>query len=67
MRAHSLAVLTLVMLAPAVLALDVIELKNGRMYQVQSAKVMGDRLFIQLHPTRPNERIGFAVPRKEIP
>ncbi len=66
MRAHSLAVLVLVLLASPILALDVIELKNGRIYQVQFAKVRGDRLFMQLRPSKPNQRVGFAVPIDKV-
>ncbi len=62
MRTHSLAVLVAFLFAAPVFALDIIELKNGRIYQVESAKVKGDRLHIQLHPSTPGQTIGFAIP-----
>ena len=66
MRAHSLAVLAIFLLVSPALAVDVIELKNGRIYQVRSAKVTGSRLFMSLVPTAAGEKIGFAVPISKV-
>lgn len=66
MRTHSLAVLVVFLFAAPVFALDIIELKNGRIYQVESAKVKGDRLFMQLHPSMPDQKIGFAIPISKV-
>ena len=62
--APRIALAALVFAMPA-LAVDVIELKSGKLYQVENAEVKGDRLYMKLL-TGKDQKIGFTVPLEKV-
>jgi hypothetical protein len=65
MRAHSLALAALLLLASPVFAIDIIELKNGKLYQVESAQVRNGKLAMKL-ATSKSQKVGFSVPLDRV-
>ena len=62
MRRLTLAVPILALLAlPAGAGntIELVEMKNGRLYEAQELKVKGDRLWIRLAEKRPGEKVAF--------
>ena len=66
MRTHSLAVLLLALLTAPAFAIDIVELKNGKIYQVESAKVKGSRLYVSLVPQVAGQKVAFAMPLEKV-
>lgn len=66
MRLPSVALAALALLGGTAAGLDVVELKNGRLYQAESVAVRGDKLLIQLHTGDRRERVRFAVPISKV-
>ncbi|MHC4958969.1 MAG: hypothetical protein ACYTGN_11400 [Planctomycetota bacterium] len=65
MRAYSPCLLALALLAPPVLAIDIVELKNGKLYQVESAQVRNGKLAMKL-ATSKSQKVGFSVPLDRV-
>ena len=65
MRAYSLPLLALALLAAPVLAVDVIELKNGRILEVEKATVQGNKLRVQL-PSKDQQFIAYTIPIDKV-
>ena len=61
MRARSVAS-ALVLLASSALAIDIVEMKDGRLYEVERATFKGDRLSIKLHTPGEDKLVVFTVP-----
>ena len=69
MRRLTLAVPILALLAlPAGAGntIELVEMKNGRLYEAQELKVKGDRLWIRLAEKRPGEKVAFSVPIDKV-
>lgn len=62
MRSHSIALMIVALLAGPALAVDLIEMKDGKLYAVESAEIRGERLFLQLHFPERDRKVGFSVP-----
>jgi len=65
MRAHSVA-LALAFLATSALAVDIVEMKNGRLYEAERVTFRGDRLSIKLHFPKQDKRVIFTVPIHKV-
>jgi len=65
MRAPSLPLLALALLAAPVLAVDIIELKNGRILEVERATVQGNKLRVQL-PQKNQQFIAYTIPIDKV-
>ncbi len=65
MRAPSLVLAVLAMVAAPVFALDLIELKDGKVLQVDSATVEGTRLRVRLH-TKANQVAAYTIPISKV-
>jgi len=65
MRTRSLVALAIAVLAVPALAVDVVEMKNGKLYQVERAQVKGDRFFMTLL-TSKDKKIAFSVPMEKV-
>lgn len=57
--------LVLVLLAAPSWAVDLIEMKDGKLYQVQSAEVKGTRLYMRLDVPK-GQKVGFTVPIDKV-
>ncbi len=66
MRAYSLAALLVALIAAPVLSMDLVEMKDGRLYEAQKVWVRGDRLHIQLHRPDGESRAEFAVATEKV-
>jgi tetratricopeptide (TPR) repeat protein len=65
MRAPSLVLPLLAMFVGPVFALDLIELKDGKVLQVESATVEGTRLRVRLH-TKTNQYAAYTIPISKV-
>ncbi|MHC4730656.1 MAG: hypothetical protein ACYS6Z_08705, partial [Planctomycetota bacterium] len=65
MRAPSLVLPVLAMVAAPVLALDLIELKDGKVLQVEAATVEGTKLRVRLH-TRTDQYAAYSIPISKV-
>ncbi|MDH3591281.1 MAG: hypothetical protein OER88_05355, partial [Planctomycetota bacterium] len=66
MRALCLAVSALFFLAAPALALEVIELKSGRIIEAEKASVRGDNLWIELYLPQGKEYVAYAMPIEKV-
>ena len=62
MNAPSVALLALALLAPAALGLDIVELKDGRVLEVEKVEVKRGKLFVRLHVRKPGQVVAYAIP-----
>jgi tetratricopeptide (TPR) repeat protein len=65
MRAPSLVLPVLAMVAGPALALDLIELKDGKVLQVQTATVEGTKLRVRLH-TKADQYAAYTIPISKV-
>jgi len=65
MRVPSLVLPVLALVAAPVLALDLIELKDGKILQVESATVQGSKLRVRLH-TRADQVAAYSIPLSKV-
>ncbi len=69
MRKLTLAVPILALLALPVWAgntIELVEMKNGRLYEAQELRVKGDRLWIKLAEKQPGQKVAFSVPIDKV-
>ena len=63
MRTRSLV--PLVLFAIPAFAVDIVEMKNGKLYQVEAAEVRGNRFFMKLL-TSTDKKVAFSVPMDKV-
>ncbi|MHC4931040.1 MAG: hypothetical protein ACYTGV_02475 [Planctomycetota bacterium] len=66
MRAHRLAIALLAVFSSPALALEIVEMKDGKTYAAESVRVAGERLQIQLHTKSSTTRARFSVPISRV-
>jgi tetratricopeptide (TPR) repeat protein len=66
MRSYSIALALIALLAGPAAAVDVIEMKDGKVYAVESAELRGERIFLQLHFPKKDKEVGFSVPISRV-
>jgi len=66
MHPLSLALVALALLAAPAAALDVVELKDGRVLVVEEVSVKGDKLRVRLHLERPDQYIAYTIPFDKV-
>ncbi|MHC4548344.1 MAG: tetratricopeptide repeat protein [Planctomycetota bacterium] len=65
MRAPSLTVLALALLAAPTVALDIIELKDGKILTVERVSVRGDKLHVRLS-TKADQFAAYSIPLAKV-
>ena len=66
MRNPCAALLCLAALSSSLRAVEIVEMKNGRLYQADQVSVRGDRLLIRLRLEDPRKRAEFSVPVAQV-
>ncbi len=68
MRTPSIVFCTLAaaLLSTNAFAFEIIELKNGKVLELESARVDGDKVHVKLHVPAGDKVIGYAIPFKKI-
>ena len=59
-------VLAALLLATSALAVDLVELKDGRVLEVDKAKLQGDKLYVELHLPGKNQLIGYTIKVEKV-
>ena len=61
MRALLLCPMLALLAAPAA-ALEIIELKNGKIYEARKVRVRDGQMYIELNMKLPGQTLGFSIP-----
>ena len=65
MRALLLCPMLALLAAPAA-ALEIIELKNGKIYEARKVRVRDGQMYIELNMKLPGQTLGFSIPVEKV-
>ena len=65
MRALLLCPMLVLLAAPAA-ALEIIELKNGKIYEARKVRVRDGQMYIELNMKLPGQTLGFSIPVEKV-